>query len=291
MIELTATKVVTTGLMFPEGPIALDDGTVLVTEIEGNSLARVSPDGSIRRYPCDPGPNGQAVGPDGAVYVCTDGGLAFMTQDGIRFPHALRDGWTGGNIQRLDLASGAIETIFTQVDGQPILSLNDAVFDTSGGAYVVDTAKGCLYYMDPIARTIRVAETGLEAPNGFGLSPDGKRAYGSETYSGRLWVWDVTGAGELANRALHYQADGHGWDGLAVDGAGNVCGSNLVKSGISVISPTGELIGLIKTEEYDSFVTNICFADDGTAFICSSGRGKLYAIAWPWPPLQLNYTA
>jgi len=39
--------------------------------------------------------------------------------------------------------------------------------------------------------------------------------------------------------------------------------------------------------QHDPFVTNICFAGD-TAYVCSSGRGILYAIDWPWPGLRLN---
>ena len=39
---------VTTGLKFPEGPIAMPDGSVLVVEIEGTRLVRVQLDGSRR---------------------------------------------------------------------------------------------------------------------------------------------------------------------------------------------------------------------------------------------------
>ena len=38
---------ITSGLQFPEGPIAMDDGSVLLVEIARGTLSRVTPDGGI----------------------------------------------------------------------------------------------------------------------------------------------------------------------------------------------------------------------------------------------------
>src|SRR3954452_23087855 len=117
MFDMRTLRTVAEGLRFPEGPVAMDDGSVLVSEIEGAALARVHPDGAVHRIDCGGGVNGAALGPDGAVYVCNDGGLAFTTQDGIRFPHAVADGNDGGSVQRVDLATGEVHTVFTHCDG------------------------------------------------------------------------------------------------------------------------------------------------------------------------------
>jgi gluconolactonase len=290
--DLSTMRVVATGLQFPEGPIAVDDGSVLVVEIEGGTLARVQLDGAVSRIQCGGGPNGAAFGPDGAVYVGNDGGLAFTTEDGIRFPYALSDTNDGGSVQRIDLATGAVEIVFAEVDGVALGGLNDVVFDETGWCYVVGTNLGVVYRADPIARTIEIAERGLEFPNGAGLAPDGRTFYVSETYSGRVFAWDVTAPGVLANkRELYSVGDQHRWDGLAVDGAGHICVSNQEKSGISVIDPDGRLVAELVTPNYDPYVTNICFGgpDGDTAYICSSGRGILYAVRWPWPGLRLRY--
>jgi gluconolactonase len=286
--DLSTLRVVAMGLRFPEGPIALDDGSVLVVEIEGGAVMRVHPDGSKREYRCGGGPNGAALGPDGAVYVCNDGGLAFVTEGEIRLPNALAPGNEGGYVRRLDLESGAVETMFTHVEGVRIGGLNDIVFDATGCCYIVDTVRGALYYCDPLRRTIRSVEQGLEVPDDMGLSPAGDKLYVSETYSGRIFCWDVAAPGALSGKREHYNAGGeHGWDGLAIDGAGNVCASNLTKSGVSVIDPAGRKLADFVTPQHDPFVTNICFGAD-EAYIRSSGRGLLYAIKWPWPGLRLH---
>ena len=290
--DYSTVRTVTTGLRFPEGPIALDDGSVLVSEIEGGALNRVLPDGSQHPIDCGGGVNGAALGPDGAAYICNDGGLGFKTEDGIRFPYTGAEGNEGGYVQRVDIDAGTVETVFTHVGDERLGGLNDIVFDTTGSCYIVDTGLGAVHYADPVAGTIRCLERGLELPNGMGLSPDGTRLYLSETYVGNVVVWEVVGPGQLADKRLLFNDGGeHGWDGLAIDGAGNVCASNLKASGISVITPAGDEIAKFVTPEYDSYVTNICFGgpEGDTAYICSSGRGILYSVRWPWGGLRLNF--
>ena len=72
-------KVVTRGLRFPEGPVALAGGSVLVVEIARGTLTRVHPDGrqSIVAQ-LGGGPNGAAIGSDGACYICNNGGFSWI---------------------------------------------------------------------------------------------------------------------------------------------------------------------------------------------------------------------
>ena len=294
LIDPASARPVATGLRFPEGPVAADDGTVLVVEIEGGTLTRVRPahGGTETVAECGGGPNGAAFGPDGAIYVGNDGGFKFQTTDGIRYPYDGAEGNEGGTVQRVDPATGAVEPVFTHSEGTRLGALNDIVFDESGWCYLVDTTNGVVHYADPIAGQIRVAEAGLDHPNGAGLSPDGSRLYVSETFSGRVYAWEVTGTGALTGRRLLHSSEGvHGWDGLAVDGAGNVCAANLTESGITVIGADGVLRGRFTTPTPDPYVTNICFGgpDGRTAYVCSAGRGILYAVPWPWPGLRLHF--
>src|SRR5487761_2560575 len=69
------------GLRFPEGPVAMRDGSVVLVEIERQTVTRVAPDGTVSVVAhTGGGPNGLAVGPDGAFYVCNNGGFAWRTE-------------------------------------------------------------------------------------------------------------------------------------------------------------------------------------------------------------------
>ncbi len=274
----------------------MDDGSVLVVEIEGGSLVRVTPDGSVSVVsPCGGGPNGAAIGPDGAVYVSNDGGLAFKTVAGIRQPFDQAADYHGGSIQRIDLATGSLQTLYTHCGDTPITSGNDIVFDTHGGFYFNDTSAGLVYYGLADGSSIHLAAGDLQLNNGLGLSPDQGRLYASETYTGRIVYWDVVGVGALSDSfAVLYSTEGrHHWDGLAIDSEGNVCAADLQESGITAVSPEGRVVAKVTVPVHDPFVTNVCFGgpDMRTAFITSAGRGRLYATQWHCRGLRLNYNA
>src|SRR5215470_14937338 len=96
---------ITSGLRFPEGPVAMADGSVLVVEVARGTLTRVRPNGAKEVVAeTGGGPNGAAIGPDGKAYICNNGGLRIMPDGTIA--EGVPDGYAGGCIQRVDLASG-----------------------------------------------------------------------------------------------------------------------------------------------------------------------------------------
>ena len=117
--------------LFPEGPVALADGTVLLVEI-----ARRPDPGRARRPPKEVvatpggGPNGAAIGPDGKLYCCNNGGFGwFEAEHGLRAA-GQADDYSGGRIERIDLASGAVEVLYRDGDfGCQLRGPNDIVFD------------------------------------------------------------------------------------------------------------------------------------------------------------------
>ena len=78
-------------------------------------------------------------------------------------------------------------------------------------------------------------------------------------------------------------------DSLAIDSDGNVCVATMGTGGVSVVSPTGELIDFV--EAGDLLTTNICFGGDDlrTAYITASSTGRLLKTEWPRPGAKLQY--
>ena len=198
--------------------------------------------------------------------------------------------------------------LYTECDGRALRAPNDLVFDTSGGFYFTDhgirdlTARTAdltaIYYASVDGSSIREIDFPVEGPNGIGLSPDGTTVYWAETHTGRVFRRNITAPGVLAptmpgdTQAVLYGLPGlQLLDSLAVDGAGNVCVATLVNGGITVISPSGELLEHVATG--DLLTTNICFAADGsdTAYITLSGTGRLVKTQWKYGGLKLAYSA
>ncbi len=297
---------VTQGLKFPEGPVAMPDGSVLVVEIEGARLTRVAADGTKTTVATlGGGPNGAAIGPDGKCYVCNNGGFNWLhAEDGFIRPHGRADDYTGGSIQRVDLTTGAVESLYTACDGVPLKGPNDIVFDRRGGFWFTDHGKsygrlmdrGAVFYAAQDGSFIREVAFPVITPNGIGLSPDGDTLYVSETETGRLWSYPIIGPGELAKAPwpsphggifMGSHADYSRFDSMAVEANGNICVATLVKGGITVFSPGGEILEFHAAPE--GYCTNICFGGDDmrTAYITLSGYGTLLAVKWPRPGLQL----
>lgn len=299
---------VATGLRFPEGPVALDDGGVLVVEIERRTLSRVDPDGTVSVVAeCGGGPNGAAVGPDGRVWITNNGGcFEWIDLGTLLVPTGVPDTWTGGSVQRVDLATGAVETVYTECDGRPLRAPNDLVFDGHGGFWFTDhgvrldrsSDRTGVFYALADGSSIAEVLFPLDAPNGIGLSPEGDRLYVAETHTGRVYVWDVPEPGVATGTGLMAP---HGellaglpglqlLDSLAVDGEGHVCVGTLGNGGITVIPPDGSSVEHLPVD--DVLVTNICFGgpDLRTAYITSSGTGRLLAGEWPRPGLRLAHT-
>src|SRR5260370_30130787 len=98
---MSEVRIVATGLGFPEGPVAMQDGSVIVTEIRNNRCSRITPDGKASLFSATGGgPNGLAVGPDGALYCCNNGGSRYV--EGLSMGQGPHPDYKSGSIQRID---------------------------------------------------------------------------------------------------------------------------------------------------------------------------------------------
>ncbi|MET0657496.1 MAG: SMP-30/gluconolactonase/LRE family protein [Steroidobacteraceae bacterium] len=293
-------NIFTHGLRFPEGPVWMPDGSVLVSEIAGGTIQRCRPDGSRQRIATlGGGPNGAAIGPDGALYVCNNGGLEYteVRSRGWLLPGDQPKDYRGGSVQRVDLSTGDVRVLYEQCNGLQLKGPNDIVFDAHGGFWFTDHGKlrprdrdrGGVYYASIDGRSIREVLMPLDGPNGIALSPDGKRLYVVESFTARVWAWDVVGPGELATKPRARVHGGqlmvglggyHLFDSMAVDRDGNLCIATLGdRCGITVITPDARSHRHIELP--GPMPTNLCFdADMKMAYATLSPQGEL--AAWEW---------
>jgi gluconolactonase len=306
---MTELREITDGLIFPEGPVAMPDGSVVLVEIGRGCLTRVWPDGR-KEIVATPGggPNGIAIGPDGKAYVCNNGGFEFATTEHGHRP--VREAWnySGGRIERIDLESGAVEVLYRGTHEVQLRGPNDIVFDAHGGFYFTDLGKlrhrdmdrGAVFYGKADGSQLVEVAFPMVTPNGVGLSPDGKTLYVAETEAARLWAFGILEPGVLhkqpwpsphGGRMLAASPGGHyqRFDSLAVEANGNICVATLAHGGITVVAPDGSSAEHVPLP--DLHTTNICFGgpDLRTAYVTLSGSGRLVALDWPRPGLPLEY--
>lgn len=297
---------IASGLQFPEGPICMADGSIILVEMQRGTLSRVRPNGEIEVISnLGGGPNGAAIGPDGACYVCNNGGFQWAEVEGNAMPYGQADDYVSGRIERVNLNTGQFDTLYTECDGKLLSGPNDIVFDQQGGFYFTDHGKehngkqtiGSVYYALVDGSSIRPVIHPINTPNGVGLSPDEQTLYVSETITGRLFAYDIVSPGEVAlqtgfvrGRCVAGLPDFQPFDSLAVEASGYICVATLATGAITRISPDGETRQQYKTG--DPGTTNIAFSgkDMKTAYITLSGTGRLVKVSWPESGLRLNFS-
>lgn len=320
---ITDLKPVATGLGFIEAPVARTDGSVLFLNIEKQGLYRLGADHTVERLmDIQGGPNGMAIGPDGAAYICNNGhiydfiGFPDLDKGPLRSlnPMPSKQYMGHGMIQRVDLTTHDVTTLYTHCDGQPLLTPDDIVFDSTGtGFWFTDSGiqspesiqKGGLYYALIDGSSITRLAT-IPTANGVGLSPDETVLYVSDTVFGRLYAFDLDGPGKVAPPPdIKTMADlgklkpgmlphvpgrvvltlpGLQWvDSLKVDASGRVCIGTLINSGITIFTPEGlttpQAPGTIEFVPVpDLMTTNLCFggADMCDVWVTASCTGTIY---------------
>lgn len=280
-------EVVADSLAFPEGPVVMADGSVIVVESFGGRITRCWSGKKETVCEVGDGPNGAAIGPDGALYVCNNGGIGpeyFARSDRV------------GRIERVDIDSGKFERIYTHCEGQPLSAPNDIVFDRDGNIWFTDFGRietngkqfGGLYCAAADGSKITRVVERATSYNGVGISPDGEKVYVADTIEARIYAV----ARDAVLQKPQYVTTVPGkvsLDSLAITAAGNVAVATIGDSGaISTVTPNGKVSSVLTD---DVVTTNIAFGGDDMqdAWITYSIKGQLVKTRWHESGLRLNY--
>lgn len=296
------------GLKFPEGPVANADGSVYLVELYGGSVLHVSVDGTVEAVARPGGgPNGLAVGPDGDLFLCNNGGFTWSEGVSLR-PSGATPDYTGGRIEKINVKTGTITRLYDRCKGRALSGPNDIVFDSTGGFYFTDFGKstethrthGAVYYAMPDGSRIEEVAFPLIGANGIGLSVDESVLYVAETHTARIWAFDILKPG-VVDKIRGLGRPPHGgrfiagsnryerFDSLAIDSAGNICVATLDTGVITVFNSNGDFEYTVETG--DTMTTNICFggADLKRAYITCAAKGELIALPWQVGGHRLAY--
>jgi gluconolactonase len=309
--------VLASNLRFPEGPVALSDGSLVVVEIAAGRLTHIHPDGRTQVVASmGGGPNGAALGPDGALYLCNNGGFRWADEDGQLVPIGRSDDYSGGRIERVDASSGEVRVLHRLTQRGALSGPNDLVFDSEGGLWFTELGhvaedsieRGAVCYAPAGGGPARAIVYPMLTPNGIGLSPNGRTLYVAETFTARLWAFDLADPGQLVAQPnppqslkpgrLLYAADCDcAFDSLAVEADGHICVATI---GVAekqapggacfpVVSAQGDLVERVYPP--DRGTTNLCFGGDGmrTADVTQSRTGQVLSMPWPRPSLKTNF--
>ncbi|MEZ6106963.1 MAG: SMP-30/gluconolactonase/LRE family protein [Pirellulaceae bacterium] len=249
---------------FTEGPVAIEEGEVLFSDIGDRTLRIETSSGkvTVAREPSGRG-NGMAAMPDGRI--------------------AVAEGANTGGGRRISIGriGQEFETLAESLDGKRFNSPNDLVADQHGGVYFTDPRyvgdepreleAEAVYYVSPTGE-VSLATDDVTKPNGIVLSPDGTTAYVADHAPDgprTLLKFQVTDEHRLVNpRVLFDFGTSRGIDGMAVNERGEIFATagGGDEAGIYVFSGEGRPLAFIPTP--------------GAPTNCTFGRGSEAAVLY-----------
>jgi gluconolactonase len=283
-IDISAVKTIGSGILRPEGVMALDNGSLYTAEGQGR-CARISRDGKTSFFGSVGGaPNGICIDHRGNCIIANIG---------------------NGEVQSLS-PDGRHAVLMTEADGKRMYAPNFPFIDSKERLWVSNStarpnleealqkpaADGCIVLIEK--GRPRIVADEIYFANGLAIDAEEKFLYVAETMKRRVLRFKIGDHGSLSGWEVYGPKilDKLGFpDGIAFDEAGNLWVTFPSWNAIGYLTPQQEL--KIFLEDLQSRVlrrpSNICFGweERRTAFIGSLDGSTIPYFEVPYPGMKL----
>jgi sugar lactone lactonase YvrE len=283
LLEGEGWQAVAEGLAFADAPATDTQGNFYFSDMRGAGagIYRIDPSGKKTLLSSE-GVSGMKWAPDGRL-ICCQGAKKRIIAIGV-----------SGKFY-----SGQLPIEEVAVDVQP----NDLAVSATGLVYFTETGKKQVTLLDLKSKQLRSADTGIAAPNGIALSPDGGTLAVSDSRGGNTWAFRVEPDGSLTGKAPYMTMrrpvdpkaeskfneppplvpESRG-DGMCTDTIGRFFVTSAL--GVQVFDPTGRECGLLPKPQPAQPLTSCAMA--GEFLYVTNGdkvfRRKVQAKSWAVGP-------
>lgn len=265
------------GFAFTEGPAWDPRGVLYFSDIPNTAIHALGKGDKLSQFTTDSKhTNGIMIAADGRMLACQ----------------------MDGQVVAYDVETGKAKVLAASYQGKRFNAPNDLVIDSAGGIYFTDPlfrapqplpqGVQAVYYIAADGKVSRVTDH-LAAPNGIGLSPDGKRLYVAPSRQAEMLVYEVSGPGQLSDGETFCRLkqppgkDNTGADGITLDVEGNIYFTTNL--GVEVFSPSGKHVGLV---EFPQQPANVTFAGEDRKTMYVTARSGVYRVKMPIAGLKPN---
>ncbi len=246
-------ELVAEGFKFTDAACSDAEGNFYFCDLgSGTGITRIAPDGTVSAVSkAVPGISGMKIAPDGRFIACVQNNKK--------------------QIVEINPKTDAVEILAENIEP------NDLIVDRKGNVYVTVTGKGEVVLVT--GGTARTVATGITAPNGITLTPDGGTLAVSEYRGGHVWAYRILEDGSLdggdrfMTLRLPVGRDDSGGDGSTVDEEGRYYVTS--HAGIQIFDELGRISGLLFRPQ-DKNTVSIAFAGEGNQYLYACSSDKIY---------------